>query len=790
MNTTYQHLICAAGITAALPLCFANPVYANSTALDTISAVQNENTTAIHNRDELRNQAVAAARAGDYNSALPILKKLYNENKSDIPVLSDYLTVLNWAGNYTEAITVYEGQKSSILPAYAQLNAAASYYRMGQYDEAALILKPLVAQGSTQAQMQLAQVYMKQKRIEEADAIYDKLHEQNPHDITVYENKADAAVSVQNWSMAASIWSDTMALCDEELSKLTPDTPAYKEKYLKKVKLADNLSASYIRLGRFQQAEDTMMPYIKNETATVNMLGNYIVLLNQTKHFKQVPAVFDKYFRNEDGSVKKNTPLFIVRELADSYVRAKNYDEAARIYSELIISAPAGAADIEDRFKLAYYGCYTKKFFNEAIRQYSIILKTKDKNSANFSLRVLNDAHEFLRKGQLKTAQAIYYQLIAHDKRFANIYAGDLITEEQYQSALHEYHKMIKDSDIADAGWEGVAKTSEKLRDYKTLEQTEQLLSAKHNSNESEYQKAAGSRLNRQQGEVYLDVISASDHDDTDQTDVNLHASQYIGNSMFIETELGRSYIKDNDDGNTAVLNTSRAGVRYTRRKWDTLAALSLFNTDGSHAGLYFNTLFRPDDTNNLNFIFSNEPVYDSDVLESEDGPVFADDYLLRYTYNVNQLESYYIQLGHTDYDDGNKRYSWEAGQNLLIYNDEKKGKTLERTLHWGRERHSNQEVDYNSPKLSESIGGEWRWGKDLAHYDTIYHILGVNWERDYPDELTLNPYARIEYEKNVDAYHNYTIGAMYGWRTANWLGNGPLRYNNKQIDFTYHILW
>ena len=114
----------------------------------------------------------------------------------------------------------------------------------------------------------------------------------------------------------------------------------------------------------------------------------------------------------------------------------------------------------------------------------------------------------------------------------------------------------------------------------------------------------------------------------------------------------------------------------------------------------------------------------------------------------------------------------------------------MDRTLFWSRDRYSNQDVPYTSPKLSENIGSEWKWGLDLGNNDTLYYILGANWKRDYPDELAFAPYVGIEYNKYSGDRNFYSISAGYGWQTQDRWGKGSWDYDNKQISFSYNITW
>lgn len=752
----------------------------NISAVSTVSIEQNnavemEEATDVLNfvdkdRTALREKAVADAREGLYDKSLSVLKNLYDSDKSDTDVAYDYMTILNWAGKYEEAVDVYENGKYDDVPDYVKINIAGAYYRLNLFENTEEIIQSLAKEGNKEAAALLAQTYLKENKIKEADDVYNELLVKYPDDLNIYVNRAQVSISTGNWLRAARDWNDVLKIYEEN--------PA--EKIITKEQILDNLSVAYIRIARFKEAGHLLEPYIKDKSASFSMVGNYIIVLNNTNQFKQAEKIYNEFFPDYNTA-----PVFATRELANSYIKGKNYRKAVDVY-EYLINSPNG--NMDDKFNLAYYACLSGVDKNTGIRTYRNILHEGE--ASKYTAKILNQAQDFLRKGYYDTAKDIYYELIKYDKRFHNIYADDLVKERQYQSALHEYYAMTEDAELKKQGIEGIVQTSVMLRDYKTAEDRLKQLDAEFKN--ISYDKAKGSFTNKQEGEVDFNVSNYSDYDDGNETDINVFVKQYVDDGFWIEGSVGKSYIKDVENNDTAVLNTNRVGVRYTARKWDTLLAWNMFGIDsGDKNGLYFETLFRPTDRQSVNFIYNYAPVYDVDALDYESGSIFDDNYILRYIYDLNTRESYYLELRQSDYSDDNKKYGWEIGQQYNIYNErEKKGRTLDRSVFWSRDRYSNQDVPYTSPKLSENIGAEWKWGLDLGNDDVLYYTLGANWKRDYPDELAFSPYIGIEYNKSIGNYNFYSISASYGWRTQNWLGEGGWDYDNKQIIFSYNITW
>ena len=725
-------------------------------------------------RNAIREDAVIKAREGNYNYALNILDNLYKSEKTDYKTINDYITILNWAGKYQEAIDVYEKNKYDGMPDYVLLNIASSYYRIMNLNKAEEILQPLVNKDDKEATILLSQIYIKMSRIKDANELYDELEKKYPNDVNIKIQKALSCSSVENWSLAAYEWKQILDAYDENT-----------EKIIKKIDIVNNLSISYIKLARYDDAEKLLREYINNHMASGSMIGNYMTSLNMLAKSEQVPQIYDKYY-----SSYEETPIFVLRELADSYIRSKKYDLALDIYKYLYKQQDVNT---EDRYRLAYYSCLNGDF-DTGKNVYENILSMQKNSNDNFPARILREGNTLLKQGKYKAADVLYQELIKYDKRYHAIYVDDLVKESQYQTALHEAYLMAKDEEMHDTALESIVQisTKEEIRDYKTAEKLVNELHDKYKT-EDRYAKAGGSFRNKKYGEVYAEVNNYSDYDDTSRTDINLMGEQYLENNFWIDYQIGKTYIKDENDGNTANLETKKLGLRYTSRKWNSLIAVNLFGLDSNDkTGLYVDTSFNPSDREIINFIYSSEPVYNANVINNYDGGLFSDNYSLRYNYIFNNRENSYIELRKSDFDDDNKRYGWEISHQYIINNeyDNDDGRSLTRTFTWSRDRYSNQDVVYNSPKLSEFIGADWRWSQHLSTSESLYKIFGIGWSRDYPEELVLSPYIGIEYNKAIDNNQYINAGIIYGLHTESWLGEGSWEYDNKQIYLSYYHMW
>lgn len=78
------------------------------------------------------------------------------------------------------------------------------------FDKTLETIEPLVKKENKEAILLLAQVYLKENNINQADEIYEDLIEKNPDNITIYLNRAQASTAMANWLRAARDWSTVL----------------------------------------------------------------------------------------------------------------------------------------------------------------------------------------------------------------------------------------------------------------------------------------------------------------------------------------------------------------------------------------------------------------------------------------------------------------------------------------------------------------------------------------------------------------------------------------------------
>lgn len=91
-----------------------------------------------------REEAVQKTCTGDYSAALPVLRRLAQEQPSDLGLQADLITVLKWASKPEDAVAVYEQltpERRDQLPEYAFSDVALAYRDVGRSADAEVVAR-------------------------------------------------------------------------------------------------------------------------------------------------------------------------------------------------------------------------------------------------------------------------------------------------------------------------------------------------------------------------------------------------------------------------------------------------------------------------------------------------------------------------------------------------------------------------------------------------------------------------------------------------------------------------
>ncbi|MEW6171283.1 MAG: tetratricopeptide repeat protein, partial [Candidatus Omnitrophota bacterium] len=93
-------------------------------------------------KELLHKKAIVYAREGNYTYALELMQEVLSKTPDNPEVVSDYLIMLSWAGQYQEAVKMYqEFSKAYIVLDYAIKEIAKCYRLLNEYNQAITLYK-------------------------------------------------------------------------------------------------------------------------------------------------------------------------------------------------------------------------------------------------------------------------------------------------------------------------------------------------------------------------------------------------------------------------------------------------------------------------------------------------------------------------------------------------------------------------------------------------------------------------------------------------------------------------
>lgn len=170
-------------------------------------------------------RAVELAREQKFSDSLTILSRLYQDRPEYLPVLFDYIAVLNWSGQNQLAVEIYEHNKPVNAPAYVLQSVGGAYFRLHKYRQAEAIYAQLAQSGDMRAKQWQAETLLKMgdKQISKGLKLYSELLQTQP-------DTADLAVENARTMMAAGRTDVARRLFELVINKI-PDNYQYRRAY-------------------------------------------------------------------------------------------------------------------------------------------------------------------------------------------------------------------------------------------------------------------------------------------------------------------------------------------------------------------------------------------------------------------------------------------------------------------------------------------------------------------------------------------------------------------------------
>jgi len=720
-------------------------------------------------QDQLRKvheQAVALARQGNYDEAITLLDWLKKQDPKDLNITFDYITILAWAGHIEAAIKNFEALSVQDIPDYVRLNISDAYRRAGKLEQAMAAIQPVADKGDRKAKVKLAELWLEKGDKGKSYELYDELIAENKQDIQTYLSRADNSMRRQEYPQAAADYK--MAL------RLIPDDEA--NSALRR-RIAGELAAAYINLDQPTQAVAVLQPYIANRTATKNMEGNYILALRNSRQ-----ARLAVYMAGLLWPKLADAPIFGLQALADCYVELKDYGQAINIYNHLAARSP----DHERyQFLEAFYCLLAGKTW-QGLALYDELLATYPDQAAV----AINQAGSLIATGHLVPGRALFELIVnkfPDTAVYRQQYAEELARSGLNLAAYQQYYALAQMPDGEAAGLTGMLKTALVVNDYQKARQAYEALAGRHGKSK------AVAAIMAQYGERRLGQLDAryiynTSYKQLSSRQWQIYGEQNGGDNYWLMADSRRYWLNDWGANERQILDSNNIGIGYSGGKNEYTLWYGQTNAKTTFATWSARIAHSVHDRLKLGFEAYRAPVLDVQALSPlNGGPVMADGYSLSLAYQANAKDTYTLALNREFYTDENQTFGFSLAQTKNLFS--RGNMSLARFLTWSRSWYSKQDLVYESPSLREAAALGWDLiiNRPNGYW---YGRLALNWDRDYPDPLALNPYLRVERAFNFGPDRLLLLGTEYGARTDDALGRGSSRFGYRQFDLLYRMVW
>ena len=397
----------------------------------------------------LHTQAVELARNEQYRQSLEIMNRLFTTNPKDKTIVSDYITILQWAGQNEQAVSLYEQQSDTDLPLYVVKSLSNAYFSLKQYDKALNILQPAITQGERDALLRAGEMLLLRGDRAGAQVYYERLFAKNPSDYEAYLSRGLLSMQAKDYQQAAGDL--------ERARRLMPDGAG---KATDLLKVEHNLAIAYMNLGQNKKAVTILESYTKTLPVEGSLASDYIIALGRNSQNKLAVQEGERLW---PGYIE--APVLGLRSLAESYIWLGQQEQALAIYRHLAERQPGDSNGLRMlAFQLMLNGHTT-----EGLGHYTQIL---DKSPANVD-SVVEDAVTFINTDQYIAGKMLFELVLAKypKKSYRSQYAEVLVKKQLYHSAARQYQLLSAQSDGELAGLSGMVRTAIAMGDYEKLRQ-------------------------------------------------------------------------------------------------------------------------------------------------------------------------------------------------------------------------------------------------------------------------------------------------------------------------------
>jgi len=398
----------------------------------------------------LHTQAVELARKQEYQQSLAIMSQLFKTNPKDKTIVSDYITILQWAGKNEQAVSLYEQQPDTDLPLYVVISISNAYFSLKEYDKALHILQPAITRGERGALLWAGEMHLLRGDGAGAQVYYGQLLVKNPSDYEAYLSRGLLSVQAKDYRQAAGDL--------ERARRLIPDGP---DKAPQLLKIEHNLAIAYMDLDQNQKAVTILESYTKTLPVEGSLASDYIIALGKNH---QNGLAVQEGERLWPGYTE--APVLGLRSLAESYIWLGQQEQALAIYRHLAERQPGDSNGVRTlAFQLMLNGRTT-----EGLEHYTQLL---GKSSANVD-GVVEDAVTFINIDQYIAGKMLFQLVLAKypKQSYRSQYAQVLVKKQLNRSAYRQYQLLSAEPEGELVGLSGMVRTAIAMGDYEKSRQT------------------------------------------------------------------------------------------------------------------------------------------------------------------------------------------------------------------------------------------------------------------------------------------------------------------------------
>jgi len=164
-------------------------------------------------------QAVALIKSQKYIEAIALLEELHLQNPQNNKITYDLIATYSWAGQHSEACSLYNLQKTNSYPSYVQISVLNAYRNMQQFDSALYLVDVLLKKAPLASDLLLYKglLLVDKGQLQAARRILKSSFSKTKNSIEYYRLSAYLYTAEKNWSATLVDY--------QELNKLQPDNP-------------------------------------------------------------------------------------------------------------------------------------------------------------------------------------------------------------------------------------------------------------------------------------------------------------------------------------------------------------------------------------------------------------------------------------------------------------------------------------------------------------------------------------------------------------------------------------